>query len=102
MAQCYACSVTDDVRLKQCSHCKQWSCGDHAEYHIYTAQGHAYGDEVICHDCEHAGIKPLGPDEQLTAFLKEIKRLKRAEKSQVLKKRKQDRKQQSSSRKKNR
>jgi len=57
--QCYACSEAREDWLKQCSHCQRWTCGDHAEWHIYKVQGREIGDEVICHECELQGHKPL-------------------------------------------
>ena len=44
---------------KQCSHCQRWTCGGHAEWHIYKVQGEVIGNEVICHECERLGHKPL-------------------------------------------
>jgi hypothetical protein len=103
MPQCYACTVTAEERLKQCSHCEQWSCGEHAEYHVYQAGGHVVADEVLCHACERAGHALHGPaDEAIGALLREMKRLQGVERSQALKKKKQARRQQAASRKKNR
>lgn len=57
--RCHACSESRADWLKQCSHCQRWTCGDHAEWHIYKVQGQVIGEEVICHECERLGHKPL-------------------------------------------
>jgi hypothetical protein len=95
MDKCYACGESRWDWLKQCSRCRQWSCGSHAEWHIYKVQGEQVGEEVICHECERMGHKPLNLADEVRAYFAEIEwKYQRAKKAK--------RKQQSAARKRNR
>ncbi len=101
--QCYACGEARQDRLKHCSHCERWSCGEHAEQHIYMTAGRTVGEEVICHACERAGQELTVPVEKaLAVFHSVIDQERRSQKTQAQKKKKQVRKQQVLARKKNR